>query len=295
MVEFTGKILTQILEAAIVLIVGLIIARVAYWLVKREATKIAGIGTAKTMARFVEYLLLVFALSIAVLVLFGINSTTIAIITGAVAFALTFGFQNVIQNVVGGFLIAIDGRVQLGDWVEVGDQPLQNGPAEVLDIGLTSVTVRERYGRLFIIPSSYLTIHKVLNYSEIGCVNLNVPIYLPWTADPNRMLEIFLEEARINPNVYPNIQPIHKENRVKRSNKKGLTLGGREKANLDFDENRFFPTAHIVRIEDDKIIYNVSLWIDSPINYRKVTTSYQIQVVQRLNHEGIKMVKIFHE
>jgi hypothetical protein len=66
-------------------------------------------------------------------------------------------------------------------------------------------------------------------------------------------------------------------------------------SNLDFDENRFFPTAHIVRIEDDKIIYNVSLWIDSPINYRKVTTSYQIQVVQRLNHEGIKMVKIFHE
>jgi len=293
--EFTGKILTQILEAGIVLIVGLIIARFAYWFIKREATKIAGVGTAKTMARFVEYLLLVFALSIAVLVLFGINSTTIAIISGAVAFALTFGFQNVIQNVVGGFLIAIDSRVQLGDWIEVGDQPLQNGPAEVLDIGLTSVTVRERYGRLFIIPSSYLTIHKVLNYSEIGCVNLNVPISLPWTADPNRMLEIFLEEAKRNPLVYPNIRPIHKENRVKRSGKKRLTLGSREKANLDFDESRFFPTAHIVRTEDDKLVYNVSLWIDSPINYRKVTTSYQIQVVQRLNNEGIKLVKIFHE
>lgn len=293
--EFTGKILTQILEAGIVLIVGLIVARFAYWFIKREATKIAGVGTAKTMARFVEYLLLVFALSIAVLVLFGINSTTIAIISGAVAFALTFGFQNVIQNVVGGFLIAIDSRVQLGDWIEVGDQPLQNGPAEVLDIGLTSVTVRERYGRLFIIPSSYLTIHKVLNYSEIGCVNLNVPISLPWTADPNRMLEIFLEEAKRNPLVYPNIRPIHKENRVKRSGKKRLTLGSREKANLDFDESRFFPTAHIVRTEDDKLVYNVSLWIDSPINYRKVTTSYQIQVVQRLNNEGIKLVKIFHE
>ena len=293
--EFTGKILTQILEAVIVLIVGLIIARFAYWFIKREATKIAGVGTAKTMARFVEYLLLVFALSIAVLVLFGINSTTIAIISGAVAFALTFGFQNVIQNVVGGFLIAIDSRVQLGDWIEVGDQPLQNGPAEVLDIGLTSVTVRERYGRLFIIPSSYLTIHKVLNYSEIGCVNLNVPISLPWTADPNRMLEIFLEEAKRNPLVYPNIRPIHKENRVKRSGKKRLTLGSREKANLDFDESRFFPTAHIVRTEDDKLVYNVSLWIDSRINYRKVTTSYQIQVVQRLNNEGIKLVKIFHE
>jgi potassium efflux system protein len=293
--EFTGVILTQILEAVAILIIGLIVARIAYWIVKREATKFAGIGTAKTMAKFVEYILLTFGLTITVLVLFGINSTTIAIISGAVAFALTFGFQNVIQNVVGGLLIAIDGRVQLGDWIEVGDQPLQSGPAEVLDIGLTSVTVRERYGRLFVIPSSYLTIHKVLNYSEIGCVNLNVSISLPWTADPNRMLEIFLEEARRNPFVYPNIHPSQKESRVKRSGKRKLTLGGREKANLDFEESRFLPSAHIVRIEDDKLEYNVSLWIDSPINYRKVTTSYQIQVVQRLNQEGIKMIKIFHE
>ncbi len=66
-----------------------------------------------------------------------------------------------------------------------------------------------------------------------------------------------------------------------------------DKATLDFEETRFFPTAHIVRTEDDKIVYNVSLWIDSPINYRNATTSYQIQVARRLRQEGMKVAPVF--
>jgi small-conductance mechanosensitive channel len=291
--EFTGVILKQILEATIIILIGLIVARLFYWVIKSQAAKIAGAPAAKTMAKFVQYLLIGFALTIAVLVLFGVNSTTIGIISGAIAFALTFGFQNIIQNVVGGLLIAVDGRVQLGDWIEVGDQPLQQGPAEVLDIGLTSITVRERYGRLYVIPSSYLVVHKVLNYSEIGCVNINVSIALPWTEDPKRMLDIFIEEARRNPMVYPNIRPVHKEGRLKRSPKRKVSLRVHDKTTLDFEETRYFPTAHIVRTEDDKLVYNVSLWIDSPINYRNVTTSYQIQVVARLRQEGMKVAPVF--
>jgi small-conductance mechanosensitive channel len=292
--EFTGELLVQALEAAIIMIVGLIVARLVYWIIKSQATRIAGNSTAKTMAKFIQYMIIVVFLVMAVLFLFGVNATTIALISGAVAFALTFGFQNVIQNVVGGVMIAVDGRVQLGDWIEVGDQPLQNGPAEVLDIGLTSITTRERYGRLYVIPSSYLIMHKVVNYSEIGCYNINVPITLPWMEDPDRMREIFLEEANRNPLVYPNIRPIRKEGRIKRSGKKRFSFSSSDKVMLDFEESRFLPTAHIVRTEEDKLVYNVSLWTDIPANARKVTTSYLGQTAKRLRQEGIKVAPIFH-
>jgi small-conductance mechanosensitive channel len=293
--EFTGVILKQILEATIIIIIGLIVARLFYWIIKSQATKIAGAPAAKTMAKFVQYLLIGFGLTIAILVLFGVNSTTIGIISGAIAFALTFGFQNVIQNIVAGVLIAIDGRVQLGDWIEVGDAPSQQGPAEVLDIGLTSITIRERYGRLYVIPSSYLTVHKVVNYSEVGCFNVNVQIYLPWTENPDQMREVFMEEAKKNPMVYPNIRPIQKENRARRAGKRRFAFANREKVKLDFDESRFVPTVHIIRAENDKLIYVVSLWIDSPINIRSVTTSYLSQVAKRLRQEGIKAVPIFNK
>ena len=85
--EFTGVILTQILEATIIILIGLIVARLFYWIIKSQAAKIAGAPAAKTMAKFVQYLLIGFALTIAVLVLFGVNSTTIGIISGAIAFA----------------------------------------------------------------------------------------------------------------------------------------------------------------------------------------------------------------
>jgi len=292
--EFTGKILEQILTAAITILIGLVFARLAYWVIKNQASKISGLATAKTIGKFVEYLIILIFLTFALLEMFGVNSTTIGIITGAIAFALTFGFQNVIQNVVGGVMIAIDGRVQLGDWIEVGDTPLQNGPAEVMDIGLTSITTRERYGRLYVIPSSYLVMHKVVNYSEIGCFNVNVPINLPWTENPDKMREILLDEAKDNPLVYPNIRPSQKENRVRRAGKKRFSLTSENKVRMDFDESRFMPTVHISRVEDNKLVYVVSLWIESPINIRVVTTSYLSQVAKRLRAEGFKAAPVIH-
>lgn len=284
--------LSQIIEVAIIVFIGLIVARVAYWIIKKNVSKYAGVSTAKTMANFIQYIILIIFLTIALLFLFGVNSTTIAFIVGAISFALTFGFQNLIQNVVGGVIVAIDGRVQLGDWVEVGDTPYQTGPAEVLNIGLTSITVRECSGRLYVIPSSYLIIHKALNYSDIGCYNINVPITLPWTEDPDRMRELFLEEAGRNPLVYPNIRPIRKESRLKRSFKHRTKLAEKDVVVLDFEENRFLPSAHILRTEGDKLIYNMSLWTDTPINAMTVTTSYLVQISNRMRQEGINVAPI---
>jgi hypothetical protein len=108
------------------------------------------------------------------------------------------------------------------------------------------------------------------------------------------MREIMLEEAKRNPMVYPNIRPIHKENRIRRAGKKRFKLSSNEKVKLDFEENRFLPTIHINRAEDDKLIYIASLWIDSPVNIRNATTSYLSQVAKRLRQESIKAAPIFH-
>ncbi len=291
--ELTGDILTEIIEVAIIIVIGFIVARVLYWVIKKNASKYAGESTAKTMANFVQYLILIIFFTISLLFLFGVNSTTIAFIVGAISFALTFGFQNVIQNVVGGVIVALDGRIQLGDWVEVGDTPYQTGPAEVLNIGLTSIIVRECSGRVYVIPSSYLIVHKALNYSDIGCYNINVPITLPWTEDTDRMRELFLEEAKRNPLVYPNIRPIRKESRLKRSSKHRTKLADKDEVVLDFEESRFLPSAHILRTEGDKLIYNISLWTDTPINTMTVTTSYLVQISNRMRQEAVKETPIF--
>ncbi len=174
-----------------------------------------------------------------------------------------------------------------------GTRLYQTGPAEVLNIGLTSITVREQYGRVYVIPSSYLIIHKALNYSDIGCFNINIPMALPWTEDPDRMCELFLEEARRNPMVYPNIRPIRKESRLKHKSKHRTKLAEKDEVNLDFEEDRFLPSAHIVRTEQDKLIYNVSLWTDTPIKTSKVTSSYLLQITNRMREEGVKETPIF--
>lgn len=103
----------------------------------------------------------------------------VAIVIGALTFALTFGAQNVIQNFVAGLLIAIDGRLQIGQWVEIGDTPYQTGPAEVLDLSLQMVKMRESGGKVYFVPNSYIYMHKLLNISESGYLEVQVQIILP--------------------------------------------------------------------------------------------------------------------
>lgn len=281
------QLIGQLLLALVLITVGGIVARISYWLIKNQAARITGPATAKTLGKFTQYLILFIFLTVTILALFGVNSTTIGIITGAIAFALTFGFQNVIQNIVGGLMIAIDGRIRLGDWIEVGDQPLQIGPAEVLDIGLTTVTTREVYGRLYVIPSSYLIIHKVVNYSNIGCFNVNITLAIPSNQDPERLLDIFMDEARKNPWTYPNVRPTKKVNQIKKPSRFNHRLTEKEKVVLDFEEGHFHPSVHITGRDGEKVLYNIILWTDSPLNIKNATTSYMIQVENRLKGEEI--------
>ena len=102
----------------------------------------AGTAEGKSLGRVVQWLTVVIFVLIGGLVLFGASETLVAVVIGALTFALTFGAQNVIQNFVAGLLIAIDGRLQIGQWVEIGDRP-GNWTAEVLDISLQMVKIRE--------------------------------------------------------------------------------------------------------------------------------------------------------
>lgn len=276
--------LQDIFKAAVMIIIGFLLGRLVYWLIKRWAVHVTGISTAKTLGKFAQWMIIILFITIATLVLFGVNSDTIAIITGAIAFALTFGFQNVIQNIVGGMLIAIDGRVRIGDWVEVGDTPYQTGPAEVMDIGFTKVTVREKYGRVFEIPSSYLIVHKVLNYSKLGCFNLHVSIELPWSEDTEKIRSLLLEEARTVKLVYPNIEPVKLEPKLRRTLRKTqITQEG-----FDLTPSHFMPSVTLVKTEKDSITYDVTLWTDTPLNASSATTEFITMATRRLRKEGIK-------
>lgn len=262
-------------------LLGLVLSRVMI----RLTTPFSGKARGKSLGRVVQWLTIVSFTVIGVLVLFGVSDATLAVVVAAITFALTFGLQNIIQNFIAGLMIAIDGRLQIGQWVEIGDQPLQAGPAEVLDISLQMVKIRESGGKVYFVPNSYIVMHKLLNISESGYLEVQVQMTLPYQADSEKVKQVLVEVARDNPHVFPN---------AKRSSLGTVNLPPGIK-NLNTNETdalspeQMSPVVRILKITHDGIDYLISLWTPFPEMRNEIVSDYLQRSIEGLKAANVKL------
>jgi small-conductance mechanosensitive channel len=248
--------ISSVFYGLLVIASGFLLAIVAMWLTRRLTRSFAGNARSKSLGRVVYWLVLIFSILIGCLVIFNANSTSVALVVGALTFAMTFGLQNVIQNFVAGLLIAMDGRIQLGQWVEIGDRPWQTGPAEVLDISLQKVKLRENGGKVYFVPNSYIFMHKVLNFSEVGYFEVQVPLTIPYHQDAERAQKVLIDVAMSIQHAYPTSQRSTTE--MIRTPSKIELMGGAMTSEMA--PERLMPVARLVRSSQDGVDFLVCMW-----------------------------------
>jgi small-conductance mechanosensitive channel len=259
-------------------LLGFVLSRITI----RFTRPFAGIARAKSLGRVVQWLTVVVFVLIGGLVLFGVSDTLVAIVIAALTFALTFGLQNVIQNFVAGLLIAIDGRLQIGQWVEIGDRPYQTGPAEVLDISLQMVKLRESSGKVYVVPNSYIFMHKLLNFSESGYLEVQVQITLPYQEDSERIKQLLVEVARDNPQVFP---------QAKRSLEKmvKLPVHAETKVMVELPPEKMVPVVRMVKATQDGVDYLISLWTPFPGMRNEIISDYLQRSIETLKAANVRL------
>lgn len=105
----------------------------------------------QTIKRIVKYVLLFFALVIS-LDMFGVNTASLIATLGIGGFALTFGAQSLVKDMITGFFILIENQYSVGDYVQIGSK---EGIVEELGIRITKI--RDFTGELHIIPNGSIT------------------------------------------------------------------------------------------------------------------------------------------
>lgn len=154
---------------------SLLLAAVAYTVFKAVVARffekkiLSGIPDArlkqrtKTLERLlfsIGKLLVILWLIFTLLDLIGLDVKALALSAGVAGLALSFGAQSLVKDFIGGLLILLEGQLDLGDYVRIGDNE-----GLVFTMSSRFVTLIDAKGALIQIP--FGTISTIVNFKQV--------------------------------------------------------------------------------------------------------------------------------
>ena len=154
--------LGQVLLTLLVLALGFALIKFVQRVLGRQMGKAeVDPNVAQTIQRVVFWALLVL-LFITALGMLRIPITALAFISGAVAIGVGFGAQNVINNLISGWILMSERPVRIGDFIELDDN---RGTVET--IGNRSTRIRRIDGVHLLVPNSQMLERTVINWTLV--------------------------------------------------------------------------------------------------------------------------------
>jgi len=154
--------LGQVLLTLLVIALGFALIKFVQRVLGRQMGKAdVDPNVAQTIQRLVFWALLVL-LFITALGMLRIPITALAFISGAVAIGIGFGAQNVINNLISGWILMAERPVRIGDFIELDDN---RGTVE--SIGNRSTRIRRIDGVHLLVPNSQMLERTVINWTLV--------------------------------------------------------------------------------------------------------------------------------
>ncbi len=113
------------------------------------------------LQRFTVVLLIIFAVVI-LLDHLGVNVTGLAAAAALIGLAIALAAQDIIGDLISGYVILLDRTFKVGDRIEIPDQ---DAWGDVVEIGTRTTRIRTRDNNLVIIPNSDMADNQITNYS----------------------------------------------------------------------------------------------------------------------------------
>jgi len=148
--------------AFVVILITYAVVRIWKQVMAEKILKKSGLSTGARESILTLSGYIVWALGILLsLTAFGLNTTSLAVVFGALSIGLGFGLQNIFNNFISGLILLFERPIQVGDVVEVGGTW-----GEVLKINVRSTLVQTYDNSTLIIPNSEFISSRVTNWSH---------------------------------------------------------------------------------------------------------------------------------
>jgi len=183
----------------------IVLSYICYKAVYTVLSRFTSRANSRWSARFVSYIIFGIGMYYNDLIILGFDISATFASLGILSIALAFASQQIISNLLAGFLIAFNRTIALDDWIELGNEP-ETGIAQVLDMTFTRTILKDRDGRVFLLPNASLLSSKVVNYSRSGYIEIPVTITLPPGLSFSHARDTILSVLTVHPKILPNIR-----------------------------------------------------------------------------------------
>ncbi|WP_113628119.1 small-conductance mechanosensitive channel MscS [Pectobacterium peruviense] len=151
----------NIVAALVILIVGLVIARIVSGTVNKLMIKRSIDSTvADFLSALVRYGIIAFTL-IAVLSRVGVQTASVIAVLGAAGLAVGLALQGSLANFAAGVLLVIFRPFRTGEWVDLGGVS-----GSVTQVQIFSTTLRTSDGKIIVVPNGKIIAGNIINSSR---------------------------------------------------------------------------------------------------------------------------------
>ncbi len=187
------KMLPNILLAAVVLVIGLFLAK----RIKKIAAKlIARVSSNTTLNNLFTSIIYIFFIGItlfSVLSILQLDKAVTSVLAGAgiAGLALALAFQDIAGNFISGIFISFRRPLHIGDIVKIKDYM-----GKVEEINLRDTTIRTFQGEMVIIPNKDVFQNPIENYSLLGKRRFDLNIGVSYGENLRKVMEVTLNAVK---------------------------------------------------------------------------------------------------
>jgi small conductance mechanosensitive channel len=194
-------LLPKLLEALLILVVSLYLARLAGNLLSRVLKRReADLEVTLLLSRLAYWSILVVGLITALQRFFDVTAFLTGL--GILGFTVGFALQNIMQNFVAGVILLIQQPFNVSDAIEVA-----NHSGTVLAINLRTTEMRTWDGRIIIIPNSDVLSNTITNFTRAKKRRIDVPVGISYASDPDTARQSILEAIQSIPGLLADPAP----------------------------------------------------------------------------------------
>lgn len=188
----TNLTLATLLPVVVLLVVGVVVIKAILKLIDKTLEKSrlekAAATLLKSLAKAVLYLLLAMMVADRL----GIDVTGVVALASVASLALSLSLQDMLGNLIGGFVLLSKKPFKSGDYVDVAGQ---SGVIQSIDMSYTTLTTPDN--KVISIPNSAVVASQIVNYSTADTRRVDIAVSASYDAPIETVKAALLKAAQV--------------------------------------------------------------------------------------------------